>query len=218
MNPGTLHVFRTAFHQKIEPETGRLMAYLGRGPDIARRVIRNFLGYPLPTGFQRPLIGLLRRPRSARYKRQLLAAIRRHGWPKNTKPSVLSDAEISLLGTESDGRLSKKLGVDTGIIRSYRQRHRPALEVGHQPWTPEQDQPVGTASDAEIAKRLGRTEASVKRRRIQLRRVKRELPRWTNEEMELLPTKSDHEMVALTGRSLESVQKKRWRMFGRVDG
>jgi len=217
MNPGTVNVFRTLFHQKMEPATGRLIAYLGRSPEVAKRVVRNLLACALPGGFHRPLTGLLRRPTSRRCKRQLLAAIRKHGWPDNARLMVLNDTEIGLLGTESDGRLSKKLGVRTGVVQAARQKHKPDLEAGHRPWTIEQDGLVGTAPDAEIAKQLGRTEASVKRRRGQLRRLKREIARWNKRELELLGNKSNAEMVALTGRTVESIKKKRWRIFGVVD-
>ena len=73
-------------------------------------------------------------------------------------------------------------------------------------WKPEEAALLGTATDIEIAKRLGRTAYSVRRNRIY-----RGIPcipsanLWSPEEIALLGTAPDAEIAKRIGRSVSSV-------------
>ena len=82
-------------------------------------------------------------------------------------------------------------------------------------FTPEEDALLGTASDAEIAKRLGRHPASVQSRRLKLGILKgksRKLRRWTPEEDALLGTAKDTEIASRLNRRVGVVCMRRQKL------
>ena len=75
-------------------------------------------------------------------------------------------------------------------------------------FTPKEDALLGTASDAEIAERIGRHPASVQARRLRLGLRKgnqRQRRPWTPEEDALLGTASDTEIAARLNRHIGTV-------------
>ena len=77
-------------------------------------------------------------------------------------------------------------------------------------WKPEEDKLLGTAPDAEIARRLGRSESSVKGRRLLLR-IKFPNPRrpWPPGELTLLGTLPDAVLAKYFNRPESAVRSKR---------
>ena len=77
-------------------------------------------------------------------------------------------------------------------------------------WKPEEDKLLGTAPDAEIARRLGRSESSVSGRRLLLR-IKFPNPRrpWPSEDLALLGTMSDAVLAKRFNRPESVVRSKR---------
>lgn len=78
------------------------------------------------------------------------------------------------------------------------------------PWEPEEIAAVGTAPDAEIARRLGRTTSAVESKRISLGLVEQIHRRWEAAEIEHLGTAPDPEVAERLGRTLSSVRDKRY--------
>lgn len=85
-------------------------------------------------------------------------------------------------------------------------------------WTPEEELLLGTMSDRDAAQRLGRTEISVRTRRLALRvpkfgarprKLAGERRRWTPEEDALLGTMPDPDVAARLGRTVDAVGLRR---------
>jgi len=82
----------------------------------------------------------------------------------------------------------------------------PSTVKAKNPWTPEEDKLLGTATDAEIGRRLGRKEIAVRQRRKRLRiPPSRYVKPWTKEENRLLGILPDAELARRFGRSLIGV-------------
>jgi hypothetical protein len=80
-------------------------------------------------------------------------------------------------------------------------------------WTPEQDKLLGTAPDAEIARRFGRKTRTVEKRRLALG-IPSNNPayhQWTPDEDALLGTMPDRELARRLGVSLIAVVARRQR-------
>jgi hypothetical protein len=94
----------------------------------------------------------------------------------------------------------------------------PVPKLGWSYFTPEEDALLGTATDAEIAKRIGRHPSSVQARRLKLGlrhgspRKKRKKRPWTPEEDALLGTASDTEIAVRLGRHVAVVCIRRQKM------
>ena len=73
---------------------------------------------------------------------------------------------------------------------------------------------LGTASDGEVAHRLGRSTRSVLNRRLRLKIPNRhsQVVRWTRKEMALLGTRPDAEVGRMLGRSATAVLQRRVRL------
>src|SRR5260370_20943698 len=76
-------------------------------------------------------------------------------------------------------------------------------------WHPEELELLGTGSDAEIARKLGRTEEVIRLKRQNLGAEAPQQPAWTDQDIRLLGTRPDRQIARLTGRSLTAVQTKR---------
>src|SRR3989442_670261 len=73
-------------------------------------------------------------------------------------------------------------------------------------WKPEEDKLLGTAPDAQIARRLGRREVTVRARRVRLGiPATRQVVLWTHEEDRLLGKLPDEELARKFGRSVIAV-------------
>jgi hypothetical protein len=73
---------------------------------------------------------------------------------------------------------------------------------------------LGTASDREIAERLGRSVGSVLKRRLRLKIPNRhcQVVRWTGKERGLLGKKPDAQVARMLGRSVTAVLQRRVRL------
>jgi hypothetical protein len=88
-------------------------------------------------------------------------------------------------------------------------------------WTKTEDRLLGTDSDAQVAKRLGRTRMAVISRRQYLN-IKARLPRhrvgrkpkWGPLDFAMLGRYPDTEVAKITGRSLKEVKAKRKELRG----
>jgi len=78
-------------------------------------------------------------------------------------------------------------------------------------WTPEQSALLGTAPDADIARRLGRTVTAItlRRSRLGIPNPHNQFRPFTAEEISLLGKFSDEEVARKTGRPAGSVSAKR---------
>jgi hypothetical protein len=75
-------------------------------------------------------------------------------------------------------------------------------------WTPEQDKLLGTDPDADIGRRLGCNEVTVRARRVRLGiPATCHVVPWTPEEDRLLGTLPDEELARKLGRSFDAVAK-----------
>jgi hypothetical protein len=107
---------------------------------------------------------------------------------------------------------------DTEVARVLRQSHRwrrpwrrGTGRTTPPRWTPEEVVLLGTRSDAELARLLGRTAVAVgvKRARLRIPVPNPAVRRWTPEEKALLATMSDTELAAKLGLRVEQVRSRR---------
>jgi hypothetical protein len=77
-------------------------------------------------------------------------------------------------GPFSDEEIAERLGCRLACVRSWRRRHGIKDPTTNPRWTPGQHALLGTASDAVIAKLIGRTVAAVN-----ARRVNNKIPAWS---------------------------------------
>lgn len=79
------------------------------------------------------------------------------------------------------------------------------------PWRAEDDAMLGTVSDQEIARRLGRTTSCVKARRIRLG-IASYCRRWTPAEDVVLGKVPDEKLARRLGRTVEAIHARRERL------
>src|SRR5437667_11654279 len=83
------------------------------------------------------------------------------------------------------------------------------------PWTKEEKALLGSATDAEIARRIGRDRQAVRLKRVLLHLpATRPLRAWTDKEERILGTMPDEKAANLLGRSRQSVATHRRRLRG----
>ena len=139
-----------------------------------------------------------------------------------------------VLGTRPDDQVALLLGTTAKIVRhrryklhippcaaqaeAQRQRVLEALTTvrGNKPvkYTPEEDKLLGTMSDADLARLLGRPRVGVEARRIKFKIPKFDpkLHLWTPQEDALLGTMTDKELAARLGVSWTAVAHRRRRL------
>jgi hypothetical protein len=96
-------------------------------------------------------------------------------------------------------KLNAENGLAANLITGY---HGPL-------WAPEDIALLGTAADAEVAKRIGRTVDAVRQKREELGLPNPAGNRWAPGAIALLGTLPDQEVARLLGRSIQSVTQKR---------
>ena len=84
-----------------------------------------------------------------------------------------------------------------------------ALEQA-QPWTNEQDKLLGTDTDENVARVLGRSIEGVAKQRVNLGIKARRKRGWTEAEDKLLGVLGDREVSARTGRTLPAIAQRRF--------
>ena len=107
----------------------------------------------------------------------------KHRGHKTRQKWIWTREQDGLLGKLSDWEVAERLGRPLSTVRNRRERLRIApafltakeyprpvgLRVAHlDPWTPKQEKLLGKFSDAEVARRLGRSVARVTNRRNRL--------------------------------------------------
>ena len=126
----------------------------------------------------------------------------------------------ALLGHRRDEDIARLLGITVLAV----QRRRNALKIYLRPptprcfhptparsapaWTPEEDALLGTASDAEIARRLKCANTTVALRRTKLK-IPAFVPNWTPKEDALLKQFNEREVAGRIGRSIAAVKRRR---------
>jgi hypothetical protein len=110
--------------------------------------------------------------------------------------------------------VAKQLNRTSGAVgRRRRKLGLPQIDPPFRWWKPEEDKLLGTAPDAEIARRLGRTESSVKGRRLLLR-IKFPNPArpWPPEELAMLGTMPDGDLAKKFDRPESAIRSKRLKL------
>src|SRR5205823_1162067 len=97
-------------------------------------------------------------------------------------------------GQRPDSYVARLLGISVAAVKHRRLNlkilRRPATPRFFQEWKPEEDALLGTASDAEIARRLKCASSTVRLRRSKLK-IAACVPNWTPQEDALLKQFSD---------------------------
>jgi hypothetical protein len=111
------------------------------------------------------------------------------------------------------------VGRTFGCVQHRRAKLGIAPAVSPLAWTPEEERLLGTVTDRELARRLGRTVLAVQARRV-IRRIPSVLPtarHWTPREDALLGTKTDAEVGRLLGRGATGVRRRRMLLHIRLN-
>ena len=127
-----------------------------------------------------------------------------------------TEEELALLGTMSDVKVAKRLGITRGTVFKKRTDLGIPADGGGKTgpkgreWTEEQIALLGTMSDAKVAKSLGISIPTVlkKRKELDIPRIPRGR-QWTEEQIALLGTISDRELGERLGISTHPVFLKR---------
>jgi len=148
----------------------------------------------------------LRRPRSDEWKRKMSRRMQEvwehpeeHGLPSCHH---WTEAEICLLGTNTDGAIARLLGVPKYTVEQ--KRRRLGIPGILWRWTEEEIALLGTGTDREVGRQLGKNAAAVRRKREQLG-IPPFFARWTREELDLLGTDTDRAIAERIGRSSSAV-------------
>lgn len=71
------------------------------------------------------------------------------------------EGNLDKLGTQSDSQIAKQLGVGLHAVQKVRKAHGILAHTKRHPWRPEEIALLGKLSDAEVARRTGRTKSGV---------------------------------------------------------
>jgi len=129
-----------------------------------------------------------------------------------------------LLGVVRDEEIARQTGIPVSKVRH--RRHRlgiPIAQPQKRRWTAEEDALLGTALDVEVAGKLGRSEASVQLRRLQLGIAPAPAPmhprsgdsgyrNWDPRNDHLLGKLRDEEVARRTGCRVQTVRVRRHRL------
>ena len=143
-------------------------------------------------------------------RRQLgIPALDPNRWTKEEEKLLLEKVPIK--------ELVKKLKRSPAAIRAHCHQKGIATPPQTRPWTPEEDRLLGTASDAEIARKIGRCFWPVCERRQALGILKadikpRNIPYWTPARDKLLGTMPDGVLAKRLGKNLRAVFFRRRRL------
>ncbi len=119
-----------------------------------------------------------------------------------------------LLGLRPDAQVAMLLGVSEGTVRHRRNQLRISLPARlwkvtpPKPWPAEEIAMLGKATDAQLARRLGRSVTSVKTRRLRLG-IASSRHRWTPEQDALLAKFPDQTLARRLGCSVKAIQARR---------
>ncbi len=138
------------------------------------------------------------------------------------RSSFWTAERVAPLGTATDRKVAQRLGVTAATVCSRRQaleiRAFPAGQPAPPPpsfWTPERDALLGTATDREVARRLGVTAVTVwyRRQALGIAAASRgyERRRWTRAMVRLLGQVSDAEVGRRFGFATQTVRRVRLR-------
>src|SRR5438477_226003 len=190
---------------------------LARLPVSRKKIADAARGRVLSTQHKSKFLGAMRRGWKERFEARR-AEFRRSGrFPKASKSDPWIPEEEKLLGKLPTVELVRVLGRTFKSIQARRLsldiRARPA--VVQQPWKKGEIKSLGTDSDRAIAGRLGRSIASVEKKRRQLGITSPGTHRWTTEEEAIIGQVSDAEAARRLGRSQKAVQHRR-RALGMV--
>ncbi len=175
-------------------------------PDVRAKLSAIRTGRSLHPNTIAALLEAAQRPKSEDWKRGQSERSTRmwqnreaYGLPARHK---WTDEENALLGTDSDAKIAKILGLKLHEVFDQRRRLGIPRPVRH--WTEAECKLLGTASDVEIARQTGRTEHSVRHKRDELG-VPSLRTEWTEEELALLGTASDPAIARKIGCKTSAV-------------
>ena len=122
-----------------------------------------------------------------------------------------------MLGLRPDAQVAMLLGISVSAVRHRRNQLRISLPgqlrkvTPPKPWWAEEIAMLGKASDAQVARRLGRSVTSVKARRLRLG-IASSRHRWTPEQDALLGKFPDETLARRLGCTVKAVQARRERL------
>jgi hypothetical protein len=132
----------------------------------------------------------------------------------NPKKHWWKPEDDKLLGLRPDAQVAMLLAVTEGTVRHRRNQLRISLPprlwkaTPPKPWRAEEIAMLGKATDAEVARRLGRSAVSVKARRLRLG-IATSGHRWTQEQDVLLAKFPDQILARRLGCTVKAVQARR---------
>jgi DNA-binding CsgD family transcriptional regulator len=122
-----------------------------------------------------------------------------------------------LLGLRPDAQVAMLLGIDVSTVRHRRNQLRISLPARlkkvtpPKPWSAEEIALLSKASDAQVARRLGRSVTSVKTKRLRLGIPSSRHP-WAPEQDALLGKFPDQTLARRMGCTVKAVQARRERL------
>ena len=137
--------------------------------------------------------------------------------PFDPKKHHWTAEDEKLLGLRPDAQVAMLLRISVGAVRHRRNHLRISLPgqaskiTPSKPWLPEDMAMLGKASDAQVARRLGRSVTSVKARRLRLG-IGSNRRRWTPEQDVLLGKFPDGTLARRLGCTVKAVQARRERL------
>lgn len=133
--------------------------------------------------------------------------------PKQAQRPRTAD-EIALLGKDTDPATAKALRWSYASVKEARIWRGILAFRPRRKWTPAELATLGTMSDDQVARKLGRSKGNVSARRKRLgipiyKHTTAATTTWTSVQLQLLANNDDARVVQLTGKNLIEVQAKR---------
>jgi len=210
MTNGTRRLVMEIAVETLTPEVRAMAQEAMKSPEVRAKLSALRAGRPLHPNAIAAQRAAVRRPKSADYKRAVSERSRTM-WKNREKyhlpPShQWSEQEIALLGTDSDPKIARRLGLSNYAV--FDKRRSLGIPRPPQRWTEAEIGLLGTASDGEVARRIGKKASTVKFKREQLG-IPPSLARWTKEQIALLGTASDSIVARKLRKNEAAVKRKR---------
>jgi hypothetical protein len=210
---GTRRLIIEKAAETLTPEVRQKAVEATSTPEARAKRSAIMMGRPAHPNAVAGLLEAAKRPKSEQWKRAMSKRVKalwehpeEHGLPPSHQ---WTEAEIALLGTDTDGAIARRLGLAKKRV-SWKRAQLGIRSFAKLPdrWTEREIALLGTAPDPEIAKRLGRTPESVCQSRRN-RGIPPAVSGWTVDEIALLGKAADSTVAAAIGRSASAVADKR---------
>jgi hypothetical protein len=213
MTSGTTRLLIETAAETLTPEVRAIARNRMHAPDVRAKLSAIRTGRSVHPNTIAALREAAKRPKSEDWKRGQSERSKRmwqnreaYGLPARHKWTA---KEIALLGTDSDAKIAKILGLKVHAVVDQRRRLGIRRPVRH--WTEAECKLLGTATDVEVARKTGRTEQSVRLKRDALG-IPSLRTQWTEEELALIGTDTDRAIARKIGKTSVVVQKKRMQL------